>query len=218
MCTHLKQLLILVVFLPLIGCGLEIQKPFEFVPETANIATYENQTVWEWLQTQKSPSSLTAVDQYKFDFLIEAIEYTGLVDEFNRRTDRRTFLLLNNNAFDDTGKILQTLTGKVTGPVRAADKTRLTNLLKYHIVDKEYITQVDPLKTYDTDYFFQTLNEGDNGKILLRRDPLYRVSVNPATVFPLTASRRGSAVRTHNLRYANGIAHVLNDYTRNIAF
>jgi hypothetical protein len=218
MFSHLKYFFILVLFLPLIGCDLEVQKPFEFVPETKNIATYEDKTVWEWLQTQKSPTSLTAVDQYKFDFLIDAIEYTGLVDEFNRKSDRRTFLLLNNNAFDDANKILQTLTGKVTGPVRAADKTRLTNLLKYHIIDKEYITQIDPLKVYGSDYFFQTLNEGDNGKILLRRDERYTVSVNPATVFPLTATRRGTTVRTHNLRYANGIAHVLNDYTRNVAF
>lgn len=199
------------------SCELKIQKPFEFVPDVANIATYENQTVWEWLQTQKSPTGSTAVDQFKFDYLIQAIEYTGLIDEFNRKGDRRTFFLLNNNAFDDAGEILQTLTGSLTGPVTRADKVRLTNVLKYHIVN-EYIEQNNPLKVYAADYFFQTLNEGDNGKMLLRRDELFRVSVNSATVPPLTATRRGTTVRTHNLRYANGIAYVVNDYTRNVAF
>jgi hypothetical protein len=98
------------------------------------------------------------------------------------------------------------LTGKVTSPARAADKTRLTTLLKYHIIDKEYITQVDPLKTIRTNYFSQTLNEGDNGKILFQHDPLCWILANPTIVFSLTAARRGTSVRTHNLRYDNGIA------------
>jgi hypothetical protein len=201
-----------------LSCDLKLQKPFEFVPAVNEIATYENQTVWEWLQTQKSPGGIAAIDQFKFDYLIEAIEYTGLQEEFNRRNDRRTFFLLNNNAFDDAGKILQTLTTRVTGPVNSADKTRLTNLLKYHIIDKEYIQQDNPLKVFGADYFFQTLNEGDAGKMLLRRNELYAISINPASIFPLAATRRGTGVRTHNLKYANGIAHVLNDYTRNVAF
>lgn len=220
MITHLKYLrylLILALFPFLTGCDLEIQKPFVFTPDTQDIATFEDKTVWEWLQTQKSPTSLTAVDQFKFDYMIEAIQYTGLVEEFNRKSDRRTFFLLNNNAFAGTGKIFQALTGKITGPVNTVDKARLTAVLKYHIIN-QYITQLDPLINFNTNYFFQTLNDGDSGKMLLRRNELYRVSINPETVFPITATRRSTTVRTHNLRYANGIAHVLNDYTRNVAF
>lgn len=208
---------LLAILLSVSSCELKIQKPFKFVPEVADIDTYENQTVWEWLQTQKTPAGAAVIDQYKFDYLIQAIEYTGLIDEFNRKGDKRTFLLLNNNAFDDANKIFQTLTGSVAGPVNKADKTRLTNVLKYHIIN-EYIEQNNPLKVIAADYFFQTLNDGDNGKILLRRDERYTITVNPATVPPLSTARRGTTVRTHNLRYSNGIAHVLNDYTRNVAF
>ena len=215
--TYINYILAITLSLLVFSCDLKVQKPFDFVPDTKEIATYEDQTVWEWLQTQKSPAGAAVLDQFKFDYLIEAIQYTGLVDEFNRRSDRRTFLLLNNNGFAGTGKIFQALSNKITGPVSGLDKARLTNVLKYHIIN-QYITQVDPLKVYGTDYFFQTLNDGDAGKILLRRDERYNVSINPATVSPLTAARRGTSVRTHNLRYANGIAHVLNDYTRNVAF
>lgn len=216
----MKKTLIFCAMMVLVGlssCDLELQKPFKFVPEVPDIATFESQTVWEWLQTQKSPGGLVVVDQYKFDYLIAAIEYTGLVDEFNRRSDKRTFLLLNNNAFDDSGEILQTLTGALTGPVTRADKARLTAVLRYHIVN-DYIEQNNPLRVFAADYFFQTLNEGDNGKILFRRDERYTVTINPATVPPLTATRRGATVRNHNLRFANGIGHVLNDYTRNVIF
>lgn len=209
--------LLFAILIGISGCDLKIQKPFKFVPETADIATYENQTVWEWLQTQKTAPGAAVIDQFKFDYLIQAIEYTGLVDEFNRRNDKRTFLLLNNNAFDDPNKILQALTGAVNNPVTRADKNRLTNVLKYHIIN-EYIEQDNPLKVIAADYFFQTLNDGDAGKILLRRDERYTVTINPATVPPLSNTRRGTTVRTHNLRYANGIAYVLNDYTRNVAF
>jgi Fasciclin domain len=220
--TSLKFGLIILLYTVTSCSDLKLQKPYEFEPDVKTYATYENQTVWEWLQTQKSAAPATLLEPFKFDYLIEAIEYTGLQEEFNRKTDKRTFFLLNNGAFVGANKIFQALGGTATtaglAAIRTRDKVRLTNLLKYHIIN-QYVTQIDPLYAFATNYFFQTLNDGDAGKILLRRTERWEIQLNPATVPPLAATRRAVNVRNHNLLYANGIAHSLNsDYARNVAF
>ncbi|MCU0469103.1 MAG: fasciclin domain-containing protein [Arcicella sp.] len=220
----LKFILIILLY-TVTSCDLKLQKPYEFEPEVKPYNAYANQTVWEWLQTQKTPEATPGVTPVlsltKFDYLIEAIEYTGLQEEFNRKTDKRTFFLLNNAAFAGTNRIFNALGATATTiglpAVRALNKARLTTLLKYHIID-QYITQIDPLYVIGANYFFQTLNEGDTGKMLLRRTDRWAIQVNPAVVAPLTTTRKGVNVSNHNLIYANGIAHVLPDYARNVAF
>jgi uncharacterized surface protein with fasciclin (FAS1) repeats len=197
------------------GCDLEVQKPYDFQPEVFPLATFENQTVWEWLQTQKSPNGLAAVDQYKFDFLIEAIQLTGLQEEFNRKGDKRTFLLLNNNAFDDASEILQTLTGSTKGNLKDANIGRLKNVLLYHIVE-EYILQIPTLEVIDQEYMFQTMIPGEDGKIVMKRNDRYSISVNNTS--SLSTTTRAANVRSHNYRFNNGIGHILNDYVRNRPF
>ena len=197
------------------GCDLEIQKPYDFKPEVFPLATFENQTVWEWLQTQKSPGGLAAVDQYKFDFLIEAIQLTGLQEEFNRKGDKRTFLLLNNNAFDDANEILQTLTGSTKKTLKDADVGRLKNVLLYHIVE-EYILQIPTLQVIDQEYTFQTLIPGEDGKIVMKRNDRYSIAVNSTT--SLSTTSRAANVRSHNFQFNNGIGHILNDYVQNKPF
>lgn len=202
------------VFL-LTSCDLEVQKPYEFQPEVFPLETFENQTVWEWLQTQKSPGGLAAVDQYKFDFLVEAIQLTGMQEEFNRKGDKRTFLLLNNNAFDDANEILQTLTGSTKKTLKDANVDRLKNVLKYHILE-EYVLQIPTLEVFGQEYIFQTLLPGEDGKIVLQRNERYAITVNSTT--SLSTTVRSAGVRSHNYQFNNGIGHVLNDYVRNKPF
>lgn len=197
------------------GCDLEIQKPYDFQPEVFPLATFEDQTVWEWLQTQQSPNGLAAVDQYKFDFLIEAIQLTGMQEEFNRKGDKRTFLLLNNNAFDDANEILQTLTGSTKGSLKAANAARLRNVLMYHIVE-EYVLQIPTLEVINQEYMFQTMIPGEDGLIVMKRNDRYSISVNNTSSLSTTA--RAANVRSHNFRFNNGIGHILNDYVRNRPF
>ncbi|MBU1822520.1 MAG: fasciclin domain-containing protein [Bacteroidetes bacterium] len=199
----------------LTGCDLEIQKPYDFQPEVFPLATFEDQTVWEWLQTQQSPNGLAAVDQYKFDFLIEAIQLTGMQEEFNRKGDKRTFLLLNNNAFDDANEILQTLTGSTKGSLKAANVARLRNVLMYHIVE-EYVLQIPTLEVINQEYMFQTMIPGEDGLIVMQRNDRYSISVNNTSSLSTTA--RAANVRSHNFRFNNGIGHILNDYVRNRPF
>ncbi len=199
----------------LTGCDLEIQKPYDFQPEVFPLATFEDQTVWEWLQTQQSPNGLAAVDQYKFDFLIEAIQLTGMQEEFNRKGDKRTFLLLNNNAFDDANEILQTLTGSTKGSLKAANAARLRNVLMYHIVE-EYVLQIPTLEVINQEYMFQTMIPGEDGLIVMKRNDRYSISVNNTSSLSTTA--RAANVRSHNFRFNNGIGHILNDYVRNRPF
>lgn len=197
------------------GCDLEIQKPYKFQPEVFPLVTFEDQTVWEWLQTQKSPNGLAAVDEFKFDYLIEAIQLTGLQEEFNRKGDKRTFLLLNNNAFDDANEILQTLTGSTKNTLKSANVGRLKNVLLYHVVE-EYVLQIPTLEVIDQEYMFQTMIPGEDGKIVMKRNDRYSISVNNTTSLSTTA--RAANVRSHNFRFNNGIGHVLNDYVRNKPF
>lgn len=197
------------------SCDLELQDTFEFNDELGPEITFDNQTVWEWLQTQKSPTDTIMVDD-KFDLLIQAIEMTGMIEEYNQTTtNERTYLLLNNAAFIGDNDIIEVVTGEQDGDLADADLRILKNLLSYHIVTS-YVDQVPTLFEYGVDYQFQTLIPGEDGEIYFRRDERYAITVNGANQLP--ASARQVGVFNHNYVFQNGIGHHLNGYTRSIPF
>lgn len=205
-----KLFVVLITSILFTGCDdLKIQKPFNYVPEKFEEVTFENQTMWEFLQTQKSTTPTQ--DLFKFDKMIEAIEYCGLVEEYNRPGDKRTFLLLNNSAFTAASQINAALSGKTTTAVTALNKERLTTLLKYHIIES-VVYQIPTLEVFLVDYFFQSLVPGDEGRVSMRRNERYSITVNASTSLPST--KKQVSVRTHNLRVKNGIGHVTNGYAR----
>ena len=209
---NIRNLFILTLAFLATACeDLKIQKPYNFVPEKFDEVSFEDQTMWEFLQTQKTPAGAATLDNFKLDMMIEAIEYTGLVEEYNRPGDARTFLLLNNSAFTGSGQIKAALSGKTTTAVTALDKARLTNLLKYHIIES-VVYQVPTLEVFLTDYFFQSLIPGEEGKVSMSRNERYSISVNGSTALPVT--KKSVTVRTHNLRVKNGVAHITNGYAR----
>lgn len=196
------------------GCDLTIQEPYEFTPAVPDLITFKDKTVWDWLQTQKSSDTATVKSTNKFDLMIAAITYAGLEEEYKSGSNQ-TFILLNNNVFTASNEINVALTGKTAGPITTADKTRLTNLLKYHIINA-YVDQLKALPVYSTYYEFETKSAVANNKIYVSRNDRYTMNFNGSTDLP--ATRKAANVAGHNYVFSNGIGHIVNNYTRVAAF
>jgi hypothetical protein len=195
------------------SCDLEVQPAPEYVPSSLKLATFENETAWEFLKRTglSTAQDLTATKLNRFDSLIKAVEFVGLVDEFQKPTKNRTYLFLTNDAFAGTvaGKIIRDVTGKTGQGIIDCDKVRLKNLLSYHIIDK-YVDQRDALPVFEQDYFFQTLIEGETGRISARRSDRYAITWNSSPLIP--AGKRSVGTLAHNYVLKNGIAHHLSGY------
>lgn len=196
------------------SCDLEVQKPFDFKPETTTQRTFKDQNAWQFIQKQTSPDP-TALAGDKLDYFIQAIKLTGLESEYTKTGTNRTFLMLNNTAFTGSGRIIQLVTGSTSGDLVSADKEQLKTLLRYHIVEA-YIDQVEALPVFNTYYTFQSLIPGEDGVLSFRRSERYGITVNDSPELP--ATKRSAGVRNHNFIFQNGIGHVLQSYVRRTPF
>ncbi|MEM9261395.1 MAG: fasciclin domain-containing protein [Bacteroidota bacterium] len=191
------------------SCDLPVQPKFEFEPEIAELATFEDQTVLEWM---RSDASIGGNTNANFDILVDAIELTGLEAEYSNASDNRTFLMLNNEAFTGGGEIFSVLQVDALDSLDAAGIDRLRTILRYHIVE-DYVDQgPEALPVLLVNYFFQTLIPGDDGRISFNRDERFRMNINRADGLPGTA--RGTQVRQHNYVFSNGVGHHIRDYVR----
>ena len=202
------------------SCDLPVQPNFEFESEIGELPTFEDQTVLEWM---RSPASLGANNSANFDIFVSAIEKLGMEDEYNDPNDRRTFLMLKNEAFTANGEIFAVLGVTAIDSLDAEGLDRLRNILNYHIID-DYVDQgPENLPVLLTNYFFQTLLSGDEGVISVHRDERFRMFINKeplrnelATGLPSNARR--AQVQNHNYVFSNGVGHQVRDYSRNRPF
>ncbi|NJN33077.1 MAG: hypothetical protein HC817_01320 [Saprospiraceae bacterium] len=200
----------------LASCDLAIQKPYEFEPELPTLTTFKDQTAWDWIQKEKTADTAKVLNNEKFDLLVQSIKSTGLQEEFSKAGDKRTFLLLNNAAFLGTGKILALLITRTTGTVltidtlSAANKVRLGNILKYHIIPDAYVDQRDALPVLGVPYDFKTLGTAPNDALSIQRADRYGLTLNTSGNLP--ATKRTITVYRHNYQFGNGIGHILNNY------
>ncbi len=205
-----KYFAFLIIAAVLSSCDLKQQKSFEFKPETPVLQNFKDQTVWEWVLT--NPGN-------EFNYLIQAVNLTGLQDEFSKNTDQHTFLLLKDLAFTGPGGVLQVITGSRTGKLETIDAARaqrLKNLLLYHIIN-EYVSQgPEKLKVLFQNYFFQTLLPGTNGQMSIFRDERFRLQFNRSDALP--SSKRGTNGMLHNYVFKNGVAHLSTTYLRATPF
>jgi hypothetical protein len=207
----LKYSLSIVACFFLVSCDLEFQKKNEFIPGALPPPiTFENQTAWEWMQTQTSPTGVTP-QANKLDFMLQLIKIAGLEAEYQKTDSKRTYLFLNNAAFTGTGRINALLTGVAngTGDLSKVNKDRAANLLKYHIVEA-YVDQVNALPIYTNFYEFNTALGGANGVIGFKRDERYFLSINSSPNLPST--KRTTTVTLHNYRFKNSIAHFISSH------
>lgn len=192
------------------SCDLPVQPKFEFESEIGELITFEDQTVLEWM---RSDASIGGNANANFDIMVSAIEATGLEDEFNDPGDRRTFLMLNNEAFTANGEIFPLLGVTAVDSLDEAGLDRLRTILSYHIIE-DYVDQgPEALPVLLVDYFFQTLIPGEEGRISVNRDERFRMNINRADGLPGNA--RGTQVRQHNYVFSNGVGHHVRDYVRN---
>ena len=215
---HISNLLIVLGLCLLASCNLKLQEPFEFVPEVPILTTFQDQTAWDWVQKEKTPDTAKVFTTTKFDYLIEAVKLTGLEAEYSKAGNNRTFILLNNTAFTGTGKILQLITGSATGKLATitdANKARLANLLKYHLIDA-YVDQVKAVPIFGAQYEFKTLGTAPNNIITVSRNERYSLTLNSSANLPTT--KRTFGVLRHNYIFGNGIGHIVDNYAGIAAF
>lgn len=223
-----KIFVLLTLSFLVLGCDLDLQERFVFVPEIANTGDpFKELTAWQFLTSDRG--NLVNEDGTfngdGFQYFTAAIEAAGMVDEYNGSGTDRTYLLLNNNAFLGNNDVIDIITGsedveegETPAEVMArADLDVLRLVLQYHIIPT-FITQTDPLVERDVNFIFQTLIPGEDGIIVMRRDANVRININFAPA-PLPSSATGGGnnerVRNHNYLFNNGIGHTLNDPVRN---
>jgi hypothetical protein len=190
------------------SCGdLKLQELNTFQPGIPELATFKDQTAWEWMQTQTTAVGATVLANNKLDNMITLIKVAGLEEEYNKAIKDRTYLFLPNSAFTGTGRINALLTGVSagTGDLTKVDKVRAANLLKYHIINA-YVQQ-NSLLLYGVNYDYQSLLDGPNGLMKLQRTTRFQISINNSADLPST--RRTAAVTLHNYQFKNGIAHFI---------
>lgn len=205
----------------LASCDLQLQKPFEYEPELPPFTTFKDKTALDWLKTQKTADTAKTLNLERFDLMLAAIDSAGLRDEYTKSGDQRTFLLLNNGAFLGTSRIISVVGGTTSTTLlklpalTAANKLKLVNILKYHIIDA-YVDQVKALPVADAHYDFKTLGAAPNDVISMRRDVRFNLTINGSPSLPTT--KRTFTVFRHNYQFANGIAHIVNNYAQVVAF
>lgn len=202
------------------SCDLPVQPKFEFESEIGELVTFEDQTVLEWM---RSPASLGANNNANFDIFVSAIEKLGMEDEYNDSNDRRTFLMLKNEAFLANGEIFSVLDVTDIDSLDDVGLDRLRNILNYHIIDDFVDQGPEGLPVLLTNYFFQSLVPGDDGVVAIHRDERFRMFVNKEPLLNelaagLPSNARRSQVQNHNYVFSNGVGHQIRDYARNRPF
>lgn len=206
----LKLFFCMLVTLVLTGCDLELQDGFEYDSQLEPQFTFGETTAWEWLQTNP---------QGEFGYMIEAIELTGLEDEFNNASLKRTFFLIKDLGFTHPGGILnQEFENKntVLADLPDADLIKLKNIMMYYILDTYVDQGPDKLKVLDVDYNFNTLSEDPkNSYMTVRRDWAHTLDINYSTDIKSSTKREG-IVRLHNYIFSNGnaVGHMVDRHVR----
>lgn len=232
----LKYTVICFFALLIAGCELGLQENFEFDPGEIATDPFVDMTAWEFIQTRDIKTVNAAGDSVlnveELNYMIAAIKRAGFEDLYNGSNRDRTYIILTNGAFTGANGIIRIITGAAAvQPGETPDEVMaranvdiIRNILRYHIVDA-YIDQVPTLFLAGQWYIYQTLIEGDDGRIGFLRDERHNISINaqnpnanplfPPAPLPSTATSRFIGVRNHNYVFKNGIGHMINAYVQN---
>ena len=191
----------------LTGCDLELQKGTEFDSGVEPQVTFGEMTAWEWLQTNPND---------EFDYMIEAIELTGLQDEYNSLTSERTFLLLKDIGFTHNAGVLKLEFGSASIPLEDVDVEKLRNIMMYYILDTYVDQGPDHLVVVDRDYPFNTLSEDPNNSYLtIHRNWSFNLRINYSEDIA-SETKKSQSVKLHNYIFSNGnaVGHMLERHIR----
>lgn len=221
--TYNSKNILIAGFLILLAssCDLTLQREWEYVREP-----FGNQplgiTAYEWLtQVNSDPSFNNPDGMPEFEFMLEAIERTGLRELYDDPNAPKTFLLLRNSAFNGNNQLIQNMAGNRNFPLDSISTERLEHALSYHIIE-EALGQ-DDIPKFDFFLYYQTLVPGDTGVVELNKRLFdYSIRINttiarvgaPAIPSNMPPTARGQSVALHNYIFTNGIGHQLNGYVR----
>lgn len=195
------------------SCTLELQEPYDFQPENTFADPFANMTAWEYIQSRTTTDIIDdqnrkLLDGEELDFMIAAIKHVGYEELYQQTQAKRTYFLLNNNAFtggNPDRDVIRVVTGVTQGGESRVNPdtlmasitepheiNRLKAILKYHIIDEE-VQQVPKLTIFDQDFLFKTLLpivavdpitfeatglSSEKAPVALRRDIEWRMQVN----------------------------------------
>lgn len=200
---HINYIIAACCAVILSSCTLELQEPFDFKPENTFSDPFENLSAWEYIQTRTTTDIIDdqnrkELNGEELDFMIAAIKHVGYQDLYNQTATKRTFFLLNNNAFTGGNRdrdIIRAVTGVTQGGRSRVNPdtlmssitdpnqiNRLKAFLKYHILDEE-VQQVPKITVFDKDFLFNSLL------------PIVRIDAATAEPLGLSSERAPMALR-----------------------
>ncbi len=175
--TYIKGIIAVCSAIILSSCTLELQEPYNFKPENTFGDPFANMTAWEYIQSRTTTDIIDdqnrkLLNGEELDFMIAAIKHVGYEDLYAQTSAKRTFFLLNNNAFTGGNRdrdIIRAVTGVTQGPTARVNPdtlmasiteptqiNRLKAILKYHILEED-VAQVPKITIFDKDFLFNTL-------------------------------------------------------------
>ncbi|NLO70362.1 MAG: hypothetical protein GX102_05355 [Porphyromonadaceae bacterium] len=194
----IKRIYITCILLTLMltGCGLELQKDFDYVSSVLD--PHIDMTAWEYVKSRPD----------MFSIYCDAVEYAEIKDYFTQKDKKYTFLALSDVAMKT---YMQDRFPGAT-KIEECDKETVKRMLLYHIVDGEYSAygnlMVEPM-------FVLTLIRGEEGlmTMLTRKNP-WQADAGKVVVND-TGSNGSSPMRlavTSNIMPTNGVIHVFDSY------
>ena len=205
------------------GCSLfdmELQKQEEYTPDPREPFLFD-MTAWEWLESFPADSG--------FSLMRDAIIRAGYQELFSREDTVFTFFLVHNIGLNDptlkgngqpklNGFVKDMASKKVAQQIFDAGNKSLEGvediyiqwLVEYHTIPGEAIHQSD-IPARGTEFLFNTMyQDPEAGVMVLERDHNLEITVNNTSLFE--DKNKSDAVRWHNYRFKNGVAHLMDQY------
>lgn len=179
------------------SCDMPLQTDYDY--DASVIDPHVEMTAWEFLQTRPE----------LFTTFVDAVEYTGLEKYYKQNDSLYTFLVLTEKAMIAYMKSVN----PSAISIEDCDKQRVTEMIKYHIIEGRYSTHYNELEAEPM--FVPTLLRNEKGlmTMLVRKSPwnklVGKVVVNDAGSNGNSPYRQA---RTSNILPTNGVIHVFDSY------
>ena len=189
------------LFMMCVSCS-DFRMQTDYKYESSPLDPHIGMNAWEYMQTREDLSEM-----------VEAVEYTGMVDYYTQSERTITYLFLNNTA------ILAFRNNHAqVDKISYCDKEEVSRLLLYHMIVGEYHSlnrklPVEPI-------YVKTLLEGEWGLMTLKVNKSSTNSIGyPIANGNIVANEKGSNFNSRrsssiasNIMPTNGVIHVMNDY------
>lgn len=194
--SSITWIFVLMISCAMIGCQKFPFMKNEDMPSTASGTNLREQSIWKFLQEDHS------TDFTSIDLFARAVKHAGLEDILDGKDDY-TIIISNNTAI--TGMLA--LLGPEYQKVEDVPSVVLRNILSDNII-KGRVRSFDLAENENKKA--ETIN---GGFLFFKREPvradIYRMYINKDTSITVTPP----LVRTQNLEFSNGVAHVVPTFT-----